>query len=97
MSTFIPILFHVRDTKTRKFTWRDHHSGQHGAGNGQAQLHQAKHSAPFSKIEAENSAAIGLWKRKIWVTDKKGEDVFSENVMISRNLLLMNVIFIEKI
>ena len=85
MSTFIPILFHVRDTKTRKFTWCNQKSGQHGAGYGQAQLHQRKHSA-LTKIEAENSAAIGLLKKRNMVTNKKGEDVFSENVIISRNL-----------
>ena len=69
MSTFIPILFHVRGTKTRKFTWCDQESGQHGAGHGQAQLHHRKHSAPFSQIEAENSTAIGLLKKRKLVTN----------------------------
>ena len=69
MNTFIPILFHVRDTKTRKFTWCNQESGQHGAGYGQAQLHQRKHSAPFSQIEAENSTAIGLLKKRKLVTN----------------------------
>ena len=85
MSTFIPILFHVRDTKTRKFTWGNHDGGQHGADYGQAQLHHRKHSA-LTKVKAENSAAIGLLKKRNMVTNKKGEDVFSENVIISRNL-----------
>ena len=86
MSTFIPILFHVRDTKTRKLTWRNHDGGQHGADYGQAQFHHRKHSA-LTKVKAENSAAIGLLKKeKYGYEQKKGEDVYSENVVISRNL-----------
>ena len=64
MSTFIPILFHVRVTKTRNpFTWRNQDGGQHGAGHGQAKLHNRKHTA-LSKVEAENSATIGLLKKR---------------------------------
>ena len=76
MSTFILILFHVRVTKTRNpFTWCNQEGGQHGAGYGQAQLHERKHTA-LPKVEAENSAAIRLLKKKNMVTNKKkGEDV----------------------
>ena len=87
MSTFIPILFHVRVTKTRNpFTWRNHDGRQHGADYGQAQFHHWKHPA-LTKVKAENSAAIGLLKKeKFGYEQKKGEDVYSENVVISRNL-----------
>ena len=86
MSTFIPILFHVRVTKTRNpFTWRNQEGGQHGAGHGQAHFHEREHTA-LPKVEAENSAAIRLLKKRKMVTNKIGEDVYSENVVISRNL-----------